>query len=176
VAGKRAKSFDRDLGLPPAHAPGMSEGINQVMLMGNLGANAELKATANGSILKFSLATTRVWFEKETNNKKEETVWHRVTVFGRRADALEKYLTRGTRVFVKGRIHTSSYEKDGQKRFSTEIICEDLVFAGGGDRASTRLPGVDGLAEIAAPPPPSATNGGYSRRPAAQEAFDTPTF
>lgn len=158
---------------------GMSEGLNQVMLMGNLGADAELKTTSAGSVLKFSLATTRAWIEKETNNKKEETVWHRVTIFGRRADALQKFLTKGTRVFVNGRIHTSSYEKDGQKKYSTEIICEDLHFAGGGggDRASaprpfpSAMPSLDGMT---APPEAPTENGGYRRRPAQTSLDEVP--
>jgi single-strand DNA-binding protein len=147
---------------------GMSEGINQVMLMGNLGADPELKQTSVGSVLKFNLATTRYWIDKNTNMKKEETDWHRVTIFGRRGEALQKFLTKGSRVFVIGRIHNSSYEKDGQKRYSTEIICDDLRFAGGGDRASSADP-------MAAVPPPSAGNGGYGHRPS-QSSFDQLPF
>ena len=147
--------------------PRMSEGMNHVVLMGNLGADAELKSTSVGPVLKFSLATTRVWLDKETNAKKEDTVWHRVTIFGRRGEALAKYLTKGTRVLVTGRIQTSSYEKDGQKRYSVDIICEDLVFAGGGERSpGSRPSAMDGLPPL---PPPSATNGGYSRRPSGSD-------
>lgn len=144
---------------------GMSEGMNQVTLMGNLGADPELKQTSTGSVLKFSLATTRVWLDKETNSEKKDTQWHRVVVFGRRGEALRKYLSKGARVLVQGRIHNSSYEKDGQKKYKTEIICEDLYFAGGRDRASAPSMGVgmpvsDELLAIA------PTNGGYNRRPA----------
>ena len=138
----------------------MSEGINQVMLMGNLGADPELKHTSAGPVLKFSLATTRYWFDKNTNTKKDETVWHRVTIWGRRGEALQKMLSKGSKVFVMGRIHNSSYEKDGQKHYSTEIVCDDLRFAGGGDRAPSIA---DPLLTAA---PPASANGGYSHRPA----------
>lgn len=156
----------------------MSEGLNQVMLMGNLGAEPELKQTSTGSVLKFSLATTRYWHDKETNSKKEETEWHRVTVFGRRGEALQKFLSKGSRVFVMGRIHHSSYEKDGQKRYSTEIICEDLRFAGGGDRASSSSSSSPSASfsdePLPSAPPPSATNGGYNRRPAQTSLDEIP--
>jgi single-strand DNA-binding protein len=145
----------------------MSDGINQVMLLGNLGADPELKQTSAGPVLKFNLATTRSWLDKQSNTEKKDTVWHRVTIFGRRGEALQKHLSKGSRVFVTGRIQTSSYEKDGQKRYSTDIICEDLKFAGGSDRAAGRpsasLSGMDDLPPM---PPPSTNNGGYSHRPA----------
>lgn len=136
----------------------MSEGINQVMLMGNLGADPELKHTSTGPVLKFNLATKRYWIDKNTNTKKDETEWHRVTVFGRRGEALQKFLTKGSKVFVMGRIHNSSYEKDGVKKYATEIICDDLRFAGG-----ERAPSVADSMELV--PPASATNGGYGHRP-----------
>lgn len=156
----------------------MSEGLNQVMLMGNLGAEPELKHTSAGPVLKFSLATTRHWLDKETGSKKEETEWHRVTIFGRRGEALQKYLSKGSRVFVMGRIHNSSYEKDGQKKHSTEIICEDLRFAGGSDRAPASSPSVSASLSgesMGLVPPASATNGGYGRRPA-QTTLDEVAF
>jgi single-strand DNA-binding protein len=154
----------------------MSEGINQVMLLGNLGADPELKSTSAGPVLKFNLATTRTWHDKESNSRKAETEWHRVTIFGRRAEGLHKHLSKGSRVFIVGRIHTSSYEKDGQKRYSTEIICEDLRF---GDRASGSRDAeplsasLDGMPSM---PAMSSTNGGYSRRPATEADFDRTPF
>lgn len=149
----------------------MSEGINQVMLMGNLGAAPELKQTTAGPVLTFNLATTRYWFDKNTNAKKDETVWHRVKVWGRRGEALKNMLTKGSKVFVMGRIHNSTYEKDGKKHYSTEIVCDDLRFAGGGDRA----PSITDA--MTAAPPPSSVNGGYGHRPPpAQASFDETPF
>ncbi len=108
----------------------MSEGMNLVTLLGNLGADPELRQTQAGPVLKFRLATTEVYFDKE-QKRQERTEWHRVTMFGRRAEGLSKVLTTGSRIVVKGRLHTSSYEKDGQKHYSTEVIADDICFAGG---------------------------------------------
>ena len=133
----------------------MSDGMNQVFLFGNLGADPEVKQTSAGSVLKLRLATNRSWIDKETQGKKEETEWHRITVFGKRADALGRLLKKGERLFERGRLHTSSYEKDGQKKYSTEIIAEDVQF-GGNAGASASAP--------TSMPPMSHANGGYERR------------
>jgi single-strand DNA-binding protein len=109
----------------------MTTGFNRVTLFGNLGAEPELRNTPSGhSVLKFSLATNEVWFDKE-QNKQERTEWHKVVMFGTRAPALSRLLTKGSPVLVEGRIQTSSYEKDGVKRYSTEIVASDLCFAQG---------------------------------------------
>jgi len=104
----------------------MSEGINQVNLIGNLGADPELRPTSAGPVLKLRMATTVVYFDKE-QQKKEVTEWHRVTLFGRRAEPLSKILKSGASIAVQGRLHTSSYEKDGQKRYSTEVVAENII-------------------------------------------------
>ncbi|MBX3189521.1 MAG: single-stranded DNA-binding protein [Labilithrix sp.] len=105
----------------------MEHGINQVSLLGHLGADPELKLSADGqAILKLRLATTSKWVDKN-NVKQEKTEWHRVAVFGRLAEALAKFLRKGMGVYVNGRLSYSSYEKDGQKRYSTDVIAEDVV-------------------------------------------------
>lgn len=104
----------------------MSEGMNLVTLLGNLGADPELRQTHAGPVLKMRLATTEVYFDKE-QKKQQKTEWHRVTVFGRRAEGLGRFLAKGACVMVKGRLQTSSYEKDGVKHYSTEIIAEDVI-------------------------------------------------
>ena len=110
----------------------MSTGINKVMLFGNLGAEPELRTSAGGaSFLKFNLATTTTWIDKD-GTKKDNTQWHRVTVFGKRGEALAKILEKGDRVFVEGRLEHSSYEKDGQKRYSSSVIADDIVLGGRG--------------------------------------------
>jgi single-strand DNA-binding protein len=108
----------------------MSEGLNLVTLFGNLGNDPELKQTAVGPVLKMRLATSRVWFDKE-QKKQEATDWHSITVFGRRAEGLSKFLSRGMLILVTGRLSTSSYEKDGQKHHRTEVIAEDVRFGEG---------------------------------------------
>lgn len=108
----------------------MSEGLNKVMLLGNLGADPELKVTQGGqSILKLRLATTEGYLDRN-NARQERTEWHRVTLFGKRAEALSKFLVKGDRIFVEGRIQTSSYEKDGEKRYSTEVVANNVILNG----------------------------------------------
>lgn len=109
----------------------MSEGLNLVTLLGNLGADPELKPTSKGPVLKMRLATEHGWLNKEKNEKEKRTEWHQLTMFGTRAEAVAKYLHKGSRIMITGRLHTSSYEKEGQKHYSTEIIVEELCFAGG---------------------------------------------
>ncbi len=115
----------------------MAEGLNKVLLLGNLGADPELKVTQGGqAVLKLRLATTESYLDRN-NTRQERTEWHRVTLWGKRAEALAKFLTKGERIFVEGRISTSSYEKDGEKRYSTEIVANNIILAGrgkGGDR------------------------------------------
>ncbi|HSQ68171.1 MAG TPA: single-stranded DNA-binding protein [Polyangiaceae bacterium] len=109
----------------------MAEGLNKVLLLGNLGADPELRMTPGGqAVLKLRLATTESYLDR-SNTRQERTEWHRVTIWGKRGEALGKILTKGDRLFVEGRIQTSSYEKNGEKRYSTDIIANNVILAGG---------------------------------------------
>lgn len=109
----------------------MSEGLNRVMLLGNLGADPEVRVTQGGqSIMKLRLATTEK-FKDKNGALQERTEWHYCTIFGPRAEALSKYLNKGDRVFVEGSLRTTSFDKDGEKRYRTEVVVNDLIFAGG---------------------------------------------
>src|SRR5580692_5730095 len=109
----------------------MAEGLNRVMLLGNLGADPELRVTPGGqAVLKLRLATNESYMDRN-NVRQERTEWHRVTVWGRRAEALGKILQKGDSLFVEGRLQTSSYEKNGEKRYSTEIVANNVVLPGG---------------------------------------------
>ena len=108
----------------------MSDGLNLVTLFGNLGADPELKFTDKGAVLKMRLATSRTYIDKE-DKKQEETEWHSLTMFGRRAEGVAKHLHKGSKLVIRGHLHTSSWEKDGQKRSRTEVIVDDLCFGGG---------------------------------------------
>lgn len=100
------------------------------MLFGNLGADPELRMTGNGNyVLSFRVATTEVYFDKN-QQKQERTEWHQVALFGPRAEPLSKLLGKGSRVLIEGRLQTTSYEKDGSKRYKTEIIATDLFLGG----------------------------------------------
>ena len=109
----------------------MAEGLNKVMLLGNLGADPELRVSAGGDpILKLRLATTENYLDRN-NARQERTEWHQVTMFGKRGEALSRFLKKGERVFVEGRIQTSSYEKDGEKRYRTEVVATNVILNGG---------------------------------------------
>ena len=97
--------------------------VNKVILVGNLGRAPELRSTNNGlQIAKFSLATT------EKRNDQEQTEWHNVVAFGRQAETAGQYLKKGSKVYIEGSLHTSNYEKDGEKRYRTEIPCRTFQF------------------------------------------------
>jgi single-strand DNA-binding protein len=117
----------------------MAEGLNRVMLLGNLGADPELRMTSGGqAVLKLRLATSETYMDKN-RQRQERTEWHNVVIWGKRAEALAKILTKGSRIFVEGGLRTSSYEdRDGNKRYRTEIVTSNILLqgsGGGGGRA-----------------------------------------
>ena len=108
----------------------MADGLNKVMLLGNLGQDPELKMIAGGqAVLNLRLATTETYLDKN-NTRQERTDWHTVTVWGKRAEALAKFLTKGSQIFVEGRIQTRSYEKNGEKRYATDIVANNIILTG----------------------------------------------
>jgi single-strand DNA-binding protein len=110
----------------------MADGLNRVMLLGNLGADPELRVTPGGqSILKLRLATTESYLDRN-NARQERTDWHSVTVWGKRGEALSKILAKGSSLFIEGRIQTSSYEKNGEKRYRTDIVANNIILTGSG--------------------------------------------
>ncbi len=111
----------------------MTDGLNKTLLLGNLGADPELRVTSTGqSVLKLRLATTASYLDKD-RVRKERVEWHSVTVWGKRAEALSLFLSKGSRIFVEGELRTSSYEAtDGSgKRYRTEVNAQNIILAGG---------------------------------------------
>jgi single-strand DNA-binding protein len=108
-------------------------GINKVILIGNLGRDPELRYTQGGTaVATLNIATTRSYTKTNSNERVEETEWHRVVVWGKQAEFCNQYLTKGRQVYVEGRLQTRNYEdKDGVKRYSTEVIAETVQFLGG---------------------------------------------
>lgn len=104
--------------------------VNKVILVGNLGKDAETKFTPSGaSVTNFSLATTRRWKDQASGEWKEKTDWHRIVYW--RAENVANYLLKGKQVYVEGRLETRSYDdKEGKKVYTTEVICEHLVLLG----------------------------------------------
>ncbi len=112
----------------------MADGLNRVFLLGNLGADPDLKVTGGGqAILKLRIATTESYLDRN-NTRQERTEWHSVTMWGKRGEGLSKILAKGDRVCVEGSLRTSSYEKDGEKRYRTEVNATNVYLCGGGRR------------------------------------------
>lgn len=110
----------------------MARGVNKVILVGNLGKDPETSYTPSGqSVTKFSLATSRSYKDK-SGELKEETEWHNIVAWGRTGEICQQYLTKGRSAFVEGRIQTRSWEdKEGKKRYMTEIVANEVVLLGG---------------------------------------------
>ncbi len=135
----------------------MAEGLNKVMLLGNLGQDPELRMTSGGqAVLKLRIATSESYLDRN-RNRQERTEWHSVVIWGKRAEALSKILSKGSRVFIEGGLRTSSYDdRDGNKRYRTEIVASNLILAGG------RGGGRDGFE--------SGGGGGYDSGPSYDDA------
>jgi single-strand DNA-binding protein len=104
--------------------------VNKVFIIGNMGQDAELRYTPAGvAVTGFSLATTESWTDK-SGEKKEQTEWHRIVVWGKQAESLAPYLTKGKQVYVEGSLTTRKWEKDNQKHYTTEIKAQRVQFLG----------------------------------------------
>lgn len=146
----------------------MAEGLNKVMLLGNLGADPELKVTQGGqAVLKLRLATTETYLDRN-KTRQERTEWHSITLWGPRGEALAKFLTKGERIFVEGRIQTSSYEKDGEKRYRTEVVATNIILTGGKGRGGSDYAGDEGGGGGGARQGGYGGGGNTNRRPPAQ--------
>jgi single-strand DNA-binding protein len=107
--------------------------VNKVILVGNLGRDAELRYTPGGAaVATLNMATTEVWNDK-SGQRQEKTEWHRVVLWGKTAESLNEYLTKGKQIYVEGRLQTRQWDdKDGNKRYTTEIRGDRVVLLGGG--------------------------------------------
>ena len=155
----------------------MARGVNKVILVGNLGADPEVKYTAGGTAIgTLSVATSESWKDKQTGEQQERTEWHRVKFFGRLAEIAGEYLKKGSQVYVEGKLRTDEYEKDGIKRYSTDIIADEMQMlgsrggegGGGGGGGYSRDRGGERSAPSRGAPsaprasnPPPADNGGF---------------
>jgi single-strand DNA-binding protein len=107
--------------------------VNKVILVGNLGRDAELRYTPGGAaVATLNMATTEVWNDKG-GQRQEKTEWHRIVLWGKSAESLTEYLTKGKQIYVEGRLQTRQWDdKDGNKRYTTEIRGDRIVLLGGG--------------------------------------------
>lgn len=107
-------------------------GLNKVMLIGRLGRDPEIRYSQQGvAVVNFSIATSEQWTDKNTGERQERTEWHNVVVFGKQAETCEKYLSKGSQIYVEGKLQTTSYEKDGQTHYPTKIVVSNFQFLGG---------------------------------------------
>lgn len=108
--------------------------VNKVILVGNLGRDAELRYTPGGApVATLNMATTEVWNDKASGQKQEKTEWHRVVLWGKSAESLQEYLTKGKQIYVEGRLQTRKWQdKDGNDKYTTEIRGDRIVLLGGG--------------------------------------------
>ncbi len=133
--------------------------INKVMLIGNLGADPEMRFTQNGApVASFTVATTEKW-KGQDGQMKEQTEWHRVIAWQRLAEICGEYLSKGSRVYIEGKLQTRSWEKDGQKHYTTEIVAREMKMlsprtsGGGGGEFSGSGAGYGSGDSFQEPPP-----------------------
>jgi len=103
----------------------MARGVNKVILVGTCGQDPEVKYMPSGdAVTNLSLATSEQWKDKKTGEKVEKTEWHRVVLFGKVAEIAGEYLRKGSQVYIEGKLKTREWEKDGVKRYTTEIVVD----------------------------------------------------
>jgi len=165
----------------------MAGSVNKVILIGNLGKDPEVRTMQNGGkVANLSLATSESWKDKQTGEKKEKTEWHRVVIFGQLADIAERYLKKGSKVYVCGSLQTRKWtDKDGAEKYSTEVVLQgfnsELTMldgkggGGGGGGAGGGGMGDDGGGWDSAPPMDSPRGGG-KKAPAHDDMNDDIPF
>jgi len=144
----------------------MARGINKVILIGNLGADPEVKYTGTGNaVTNLRIATTENWKDRNTGEQVERTEWHNIVLYGRTAEVAGEYLRKGSQIYIEGRLQTRKWQdKEGQDRYTTEVVANEMQMLGGrggagaGDHDAPAAP-------RAARPPRAAT---ASASPAAQ--------
>lgn len=142
----------------------MARGVNKVIIVGNLGQDPETRyMPSGGAVTNLTVATNRKWKDKQTGEQKEETEWHKVAAFGKLAEIMAEYLRKGSQVYIEGRLRTRKWQgKDGNDRYTTEIIADEMQMLGGrgggggdfggGNQGSNQGSNQGGGGE--APPPP----------------------
>jgi len=117
-------------------------GINKAILIGRLGSDPEIRYTPSGvAVANFSIATSEEWKDKDSGEKKERTEWHRIVAWRRLGEICGEYLSKGRQVYIEGRIQTRSWEdKEGNKKYTTEIVASDVQFLGSRDMSDAARP------------------------------------
>ena len=111
----------------------MARGVNKVILVGNLGRDPETRyMPSGGAVTNVALATSESWNDRNTGERQERTEWHRIVFFNKLAEIAGQYLTKGSKIYIEGRLQTREWtDRDGNKRYTTEIVARDMVMLGG---------------------------------------------
>lgn len=138
----------------------MARSVNKVILLGNLGKDPELRYTPSGqAVARFSLATSDRWRDKNSGEWQDRTEWHNVVCWAKLAETVGQYLTKGSSVYIEGRLQTRSWDdKEGKKHYSTEVIANEMVMVGGRNSGA------------------GASAGASAPRPAAAQSSAAPAF
>lgn len=141
----------------------MARGVNKVILVGTCGQDPEVKYMPNGNaVTNVSLATSEQWKDKQTGEKKEKTEWHRVCLFGKVAEIAGEYLRKGSQVYIEGKLQTREWEKDGVKRYATEIVVDmqgTMQLLGGKPEGQQQAPRQQAPQQSKPAPSQQGTNG-----------------
>ncbi len=135
----------------------MARGVNKVIIVGNLGNDPDTRYMPSGSaVTNLSVATNESWKDKQTGEQKERTEWHRVAMFGRLAEIAAEYLRKGSQIYIEGKLRTRKWQdQNGNDRWSTEIIADEMQMLGGRSGA-----GAPAMGDSGPPPGPPAQGGG----------------
>jgi single-strand DNA-binding protein len=117
-------------------------GINKVILIGRLGSDPEVRYTPSGvAVANFNIATSEEWKDKDSGEKRERTEWHRIVAWRKLGEICGEYLSKGKQVYIEGRLQTRDWEdRDGNKRYTTEIVANDVQFLGARDSSESAKP------------------------------------
>lgn len=117
----------------------MARGINKAIIVGTLGKDPEMRYMPDGkAIANLSVATSEQWKDKQTGEKQEKTEWHKISIFGKLAEIAGEYLTKGSTVYLEGKIQTRKWQdQEGNDRYSTEIVADTMQMLGGGSGRAT---------------------------------------
>jgi len=131
----------------------MARGINKVIIVGNLGADPDTRyMPSGGAVTNLSVATSEQWKDKQTGEPKERTEWHKVAMFGRLAEISAEYLRKGSQVYIEGKLRTRKWQdKDGNDRWTTEIIADEMQMLGGRGGGSAPMQSNDNNSQQSAP-------------------------
>ena len=118
----------------------MARGVNKVIIVGNLGADPEMRYTGNGTaICNLRIATSEQWTDKQSGERQERTEWHSITLFGKLGEIAGEYLKKGRQVYIEGSLRTDKYtDKDGVERYATKIIASEMQMLGSGEGGGQR--------------------------------------